>query len=304
MPGTAFVFPGQNSHFVGMASDLWESAGVGRSVLERADQVLGFPLTALLLGGPESELTATQNQQPAILAHSAACLALLGERGIRPQMVAGHSLGEYSALLAAGCLGFDDALRLVRRRGELMSQAGGGAMAAVLGLPAATVEGVCAEAREVGVVGIANYNCPGQIVISGEPAAVDEATSRLKAAGATRVVPLRVSGAFHSPLMQPAADQLGPVLESAPFRDAQVPLVSNVDAQPRTSGAEIRDALKRQISGPVLWEAGVRRMIDEGVSTFVEVGPGRVVSGLVRCIAPDARTICAGTGDEIAALSL
>ncbi|MBM3474292.1 MAG: ACP S-malonyltransferase [Armatimonadetes bacterium] len=300
----AFVFPGQNSHFVGMGRDLWDSGGVAQAMLERADEVLGFPLSSLMFEGPEEDLTATQNQQPAILTHSAACLALLEQRGIEPQMVAGHSLGEYSALIAAGCLEFGDALRLVRRRGELMAAAGGGAMAAVIGLDPPVVEEACRCAQEVGFVAVANYNCPGQVVVTGEPEAVHEASRLLQEAGAKRVLPLRVSGAFHSPLMASAAEQLRPVLEAAPFRDARVPLVGNVDARPRTSGDEIRDALAEQITSPVLWEPSVRRMAEAGIDTFVEVGPGKVVSGLIRRIVEDARAEPAGTVEAIEALSL
>jgi len=300
---TAFVFPGQNSHFVGMAKDLWEAGGPARAVLERADAVLGFSLTSLMFDGPEDELTATHNQQPAILTHSAACLAAL-ESYPAPGMVAGHSLGEYSALLAAGCLTFGEALRLVRRRGELMAAAGGGAMAAIIGLEAAVVEDACAAAREVGFVGIANYNCPGQVVITGEPAAVAQASDRLKESGAKRVVPLRVSGAFHSPLMAPAAEELRSVLAAAPFTDARMPLVGNVDAEPRTDGGGIRDALGRQMTSPVRWEASIRRMVAAGVTCFVEVGPGRVVTGLIRRSAPEVDTATLGTVEELGTLSL
>ena len=304
MSATAFVFPGQNSHFVGMGRDLWDSGGAARALLERADQVLGFSLSALMFEGPEEDLIATQNQQPAILTHSAACLAVLQQRGLQPQMVAGHSLGEYSALIAGGCLGFEDALRVVRRRGELMAAAGGGAMAAVIGLDATVVEEACRRAEEVGFVGVANYNCPGQVVVTGQPEAVREASRLLQEAGAKRVLPLRVSGAFHSPLMASAAERLRPVLEAAPFRDARVPLVGNVDARPRTSGDEIRAALAEQITSPVLWELSVRRMAEAGIDTFIEVGPGKVVSGLIRRIAGEARAEPAGTVEAIQALTL
>jgi [acyl-carrier-protein] S-malonyltransferase len=304
VPTMAFVFPGQNSHFVGMARDLHEAGGASRAILEAADEVLGFPLTELMFEGPEDELTATQNQQPAILTHSAVCLAQLAERGLQPRMVAGHSLGEYSALIAAGCLGFEEALRVVRKRGALMAAAGGGAMAAVIGLDAPAIEAACRRAQEVGVVGIANYNCPGQVVITGQPEAVREASRLIQEAGAKRVVPLRVSGAFHSALMQAAADGLRPVLDAAPFADARVPLVSNVDAEPRTDGRQIRDALARQITGAVLWEASVRRMAAEGIDTFVEVGPGKVLAGLVRRTCPDVIVHAAGTADDLASLAV
>ncbi|MGQ9732015.1 MAG: ACP S-malonyltransferase [Candidatus Zipacnadales bacterium] len=303
--GTAFVFPGQNSHSIGMGRDLWEYGGASRVVLERANAVLGFALTNLMFEGPEQELTATQNQQPAIFTHSAACLALIQEeQGLLPQFVAGHSLGEYTALLAAGCLEFEDALRLVRRRGELMADAGGGAMAAIIGLEASVVEQACTRAREVGCVTIANHNCPGQFVITGEPIAVTRAGELLKEAGAKRVVPLRVSGAFHSPLMQGAAEQLTEALADFEFREARIPIISNVDAQPRTRGDEIRDMLAKQMVSPVLWETTVRRMAAEGITTFVEVGPGSILSGLIRRILPGARVEPAGTVAQVRALSL
>lgn len=302
MSVTALVFPGQGSHFVGMGHDLHEAGGPARAVFEQADAVLGFSLTSLMFEGPDDELTATQNQQPAILTHSAACLALLDGKGIEPAFVAGHSLGEYSALLAAGCLSFGAALRLVRRRGELMAAAGGGAMAAVLGPAAQEIEEVCAAAREVGFVGIANLNCPGQTVITGEPAAVEEASRRLKEGGAKRIVPLRVSGAFHSRLMQPAAEELRQALAAASFVDARVPLVSNTDGLARTGAEDIRQALALQMTMPVLWDLSVRRMAAEAVARFIEVGPGKVVGGLIRRIVPDVETLAAGTVDEIAAL--
>ena len=305
MGAVAFVFPGQGSQKAGMARDLWESAPAARAVLERADEVLGFPLTRLMFEGPEEELTATENAQPAIVAHSAACLALLEAKGLKPALTAGHSLGEYAAVAAAGALGFADTILLVRRRGELMARVGrqvGGTMAAIIGLDPPVVEEVCSRAQEVGSVVVANYNCPGQIVISGEAGAVSEAMRLAKEGGAKRAVPLRVSGAFHSPLMAPAAPEMRALLGAAPFTDAAVPVVSNVDATPRSDAEGIRDALARQITGSVLWEQSVRVMLDQGIDTFIEVGPGTVLSGLVRRIAPEAQVRCAGTAEEIAAL--
>jgi len=285
-----------------MGKDLYEAEPVARAILDRADEVLGFSLTSLMFDGPEEDLTETQNQQPAILAHSAACLALLEAKGVTPTIVAGHSLGEYSALMAAGALGFEDALLLVRKRGELMSKAGGGAMAAVLGPDLADVEAACEAAREVGTVLVANHNCPGQLVISGEPDAVAEASRVLKDGGAKRVIALRVSGAFHSPLMQPAADELRPVLDGAPFAEASVPLVSNVDAISRTDGGEIREALAQQMVSQVRWETCVRAMIDAGADAFIEVGPGKALSGMIRRIDESVETVQAGTTESIASI--
>ncbi len=285
-----------------MGKDLYEDEPVARAILDRADEVLGFSLTSLMFDGPEEDLTATQNQQPAILAHSAACLVLLDAKGVTPAIVAGHSLGEYSALMAAGALGFEDALVLVRKRGELMSKAAGGAMAAVLGPDLADVEAACETAREVGTVLVANHNCPGQLVISGEPDAVAEASRVLREGGAKRVIALRVSGAFHSPLMQSAADELRPVLNSAPFAEASVPLVSNVDATSRTDGGEIREALAQQMVSQVRWETCVRTMVDAGADTFIEVGPGKALSGMIRRIEKSAETVQAGTAESIASV--
>ena len=302
--GLAFLFPGQNSHFVGMGKDLYEAGPAARELLDQANAALGLALTELMFEGPEDELTATQNQQPAVVAHSAACLALLEARGVRPDMVAGHSLGEYSAVVAAGVLPFADAVSLVRKRGELMAAAGGGAMAAVLGLDLPEVEAACEAAREVGTVIVANHNCPGQLVISGELQAVEAASRLLSDAGAKRVLALRVTGAFHSPLMRPAAEELRLVLGACSFRDAAVPLVSNVDATARTEASAIRDALSRQIVSPVLWETSIRAMVGGGISTFVEVGPGKALSGMIRRVSRDVTVHQAGTVEAVAALDL
>ena len=305
MATVAFVFPGQGSQKVGMGRDLFERAPAARAVLLRADEALGLPLTRLMLDGPEEELTATENAQPAIVAHSAACLALLEAKGLEPAMTAGHSLGEYAAIMAAGGLTPEEAILLVRRRGELMARAGrqvGGAMAAIIGLDQDAVQAACLRAQEVGIVVVANHNCPGQVVISGEADAVVEALRLAKQAGARRAAPLRVSGGFHSPLMASAVPDMTRLLQAAPFRDAAVPVVSNVDATPRTDAAGLREALAKQITGSVLWEQGIRLMVAAGVDMFIEVGPGAVLSGLIRRIAPDAETRCAGTVDEIEAL--
>jgi len=297
-----FVFPGQGSHYVGMGQDLWESEPAARAVLQRGDDVLGFPLTRLMFEGPADELTATENQQPAIVAHSAACLAVLETNGLGPQVVAGHSLGEYSALIAARVLSADQALKLVRKRGELMARAEGGAMAAILGADPQTVEDVCRASRKVGTVGIANHNCPGQLVITGEAEAVGVASQLAKEAGAKRVVPLRVTGAFHSPLMAEPGRQLRRVLDGVEFGEAAVPVVSNVDAQPHTAAGEIREGLARQIVSPVLWEQSISAVAAGGITTFIEVGPGAVLSGLIRRIVPEAQVYCAGKAEQLRAL--
>ncbi|NLO06396.1 MAG: ACP S-malonyltransferase [candidate division WS1 bacterium] len=280
----AFVFPGQNSHYVGMGRELYDAEGPGRLVLEVAEQTLGADLLSVMFEGPEDALTRTDNQQPAIVTHSLAALAELRAAGIEPDMVAGHSLGEYSAVACAGCLSPETLLPLVRFRGELMARAGdraAGAMAAVLGLDTDAVEKAVGSAGEDGTVVVANYNSPGQVVISGEVAAVARAGELCKEAGAKRVIPLDVSGAFHSPLMAPAAEPLIERLGQTEFAPAAVPVVSNVDATPRTDPGEIRDALGRQMTSSVRWEQSVARMVAEGVDTVIEVGPGTVLSKLI-----------------------
>lgn len=287
----AFLFPGQGSQYVGMGRDLAERFEVCRRTFEEADAALGAPLTRLCFEGPEAELTLTENTQPAILAVSVAIDRLLASRGIRPDFVAGHSLGEYSANVCAGTLTFADALRIVRRRGRFMQEAvpvGTGAMAAVLGLDAETVAQACREAADGEVVSPANLNAPGQVVIAGTAAAVARAGERARALGARRVVPLKVSAPFHCALMQPAEARLAPELRSLPVRDPRVPVVANVDAEPKRTAHEAVEALVAQVSRPVLWAQVVARLASEGVRTYVEVGPGTVLSGLVRKILGDA----------------
>ena len=287
----AFLFPGQGAQAVGMGRALAEAHPEARQVFETADRVLQCAFTELLWNGPESELRKTVNAQPALLAHSVAALRLVEAAGLEPSFVAGHSLGEYSACVAAGALSLEDALRLTRRRGELMFQAGcdrPGTMAAILGLAPAQVEAVCAEAAPAGIVRPANFNAPGQIVISGEVAAVEKASELAKAAGAKRAIRLDVSGAFHSPLMEPAARGLAAELERVEIRDARCPVIANVSAQPVQKAADIRAALAAQVLGAVRWEESMRRLIDAGVQRFVEIGTGRVLRGLLRTIAPDA----------------
>src|SRR6266404_4494248 len=284
---TAFLFPGQGSQEVGMGKELAESEAAAHRVFEEADRVLGIRLTSLCFEGPEEELRLTVNTQPAILATSIAALRVLESRGAHRDFVAGHSLGEYSALVAAGSLQFEDALRAVRKRGLYMQDAvppGEGAMAALIGINIETVQALCAEAAELGVCAPANINSPNQTVIAGHRSAVERAVELAKAKGAKRAVMLAVSAPFHCELMKPAAEKLETVFKETVFSDLKVPLVTNVDAEITTSGAGARNALLRQVASPVRWSASITRLLDEGVTRFVEVGPGKVLSGLVRQI--------------------
>jgi [acyl-carrier-protein] S-malonyltransferase len=287
------IFPGQGSQEPGMGRAAAEAFPEARRVFEEADAILGFSLSRLCFEGPEEELKLTHNTQPALLATSVALFRVLESRGIPADFVAGHSLGEYSALVAAGSLRLADALPLVRRRGQYMQEAvplGVGAMAAVLGLELAEVEAACREASTDGeVVEPANLNGPAQVVIAGHAAAVARASEQARSKGARRVAPLPVSAPFHCRLMQPAADRLAGDLEATAFGDLAMPLVTNVDALPIRSGREARQALLRQVASPVRWEESVRRLVSEGVNTFLEVGPGSVLTGLVRKIAREAR---------------
>jgi [acyl-carrier-protein] S-malonyltransferase len=290
----AFVFPGQGSQKVGMGRDWAATSAAARRAFEEADEALGSPLSRLCWEGPEEELNLTANTQPALVATSVAIHRALGELapGLRPVAVAGHSLGEYSALVAAGALGLADALRLVRRRGQLMQEAvpvGQGAMAAVIGLDAEAVAAVAAAAAQGEVCAVANLNGPAQTVIAGHQAAVDRAVALAKERGARRATLLAVSAPFHSPLMRPAREGMAPLLAAAEIRDPRVPVVTNVDAAPATTGAAAREALVRQIDSPVRWAESVRLMERAfAVELFVEVGPGSVLTGLNRRIAQAA----------------
>jgi [acyl-carrier-protein] S-malonyltransferase len=287
----AFIFPGQGSQKVGMGRALADAFPVCRQTFDEADAALSEPLSRLCFEGPEDRLMLTENTQPAILTVSVAAYRLLSSIGLEPAFAAGHSLGEYSAHVAAGTLSFADAVRMVRRRGRYMQEAvpvGEGAMAAVLGLDAEDVARACEEAADGEVVAPANLNGPGQVVIAGTSAAVRRAGDRAKARGAKRVIPLPVSAPFHCALMKPAEDRLAPELRGLEVRDPRVPIVANVDAEPKRDGQAAVEALVRQISSPVRWEAVVRRLASEGVSAYVEVGPGTVLSGLVRKIHRDA----------------
>jgi [acyl-carrier-protein] S-malonyltransferase len=285
-----FVFPGQGSQFVGMGQDWAADFPAAREAFEEADSTLGFSLSELCWQGPEEELQLTANTQPAILATSVAIHRVVAAHGIEPVVVAGHSLGEYSALVAAGCLSFADALRLVRRRGELMQEAvpvGVGAMAAIMGLEAEVVAEIAVEARRDQICDVANYNAPVQTVVAGHRQAVERAVEMAEAREAMRAVMLPVSAPFHSALMRPAREGLAPELEAASFADPQVPVVTNIDAAPVTTGDAAREALVRQIDGPVRWVESIRWMVDKGmVGTFLEIGPRAVLSGLIRRITP------------------
>ena len=283
----AFLFPGQASQSPGMGKDLADKFPAARAIFDEADRTLGISVSQLCFAASEDDLKLTANTQPAILTVSVAVSRVLAEKGITPDYVAGHSLGEYSALVAAGSLTFADAVRLVRHRGTYMQEAvpvGQGAMAAILGLASAQVADICKHAAEGEVVAPANMNSPDQTVISGSAEAVKRAVRIASASGAKRAVVLAVSAPFHSELMLPAKQRLEPELRATPFAELSIPLVTNVDAEIITSGEEARESLIRQVSLPVRWEESVRVLVDAGVSSFVEVGPGRVLTGLLRQI--------------------
>ena len=301
----AFIFPGQGSQKVGMGKALAEAFPICRQTFEEADAALGEPLSRLCFEGPEDQLTLTENTQPAILAVSVAAFRLVASLGISPSFVAGHSLGEYSANVAAGTIDFADALRIVRRRGRYMQEAvpvGTGAMAAILGLEAALVAQACEEAAQGEVVSPANMNGAGQVVIAGAKDAVARASERAKALGAKRAIPLPVSAPFHCALMKPAEARLAPELRALTTHEPRVPIVANVDAEPKRHAADCIEALVAQVSSPVRWEDVVRRLASEGVTTYVEVGPGSVLSGLARKIHRDATVLSVGSPDDVAAV--
>ncbi|WP_166238050.1 ACP S-malonyltransferase [Paenibacillus turpanensis] len=286
MGKTAFVFPGQGAQAVGMGKDAYEADEIVRGLFADADQALGYELSKLIFEGPESDLKLTYNTQPALLTVSAAYWELFRRSGVTPDFVAGHSLGEYSALVAAGVMSFTDAVKTVRSRGLLMDQAvpaGKGAMAAVLGAERAALQELCAKiSAEVGPVEPANMNCPGQIVVSGSAEGVAAFVERGKEIGAKRVIPLEVSGPFHSSLMKPAAVQLAEVLGGVSMQSASVPVVANVTARPVTEPEDIRKLLEEQVYSPVLWEDTVSWLIAQGVDRFIELGSGTVLAGLIK----------------------
>ena len=290
----AFVFPGQASQYPGMGKELAEKYPVARAVFQEADQALGFSISQMCFGGTEEDLKLTANTQPAILTCSVAMYRILAEKGVMPDFVAGHSLGEYSALVAAGGIKFSDAVQIARKRGTYMQEAvpaGQGAMAAIMGLSPAVVIDACKRAAEGKVCSPANLNSPEQTVISGHADAVKRAVEIASQLGAKRAVILPVSAPFHCALMMPAQERLEKDLRKIDIGPLRVPLVTNVDADTETSGEEARDALIRQVTMPVRWEESVRELIDEGVNTFVEVGPGRVLTGLLRQIERSVGTL-------------
>jgi [acyl-carrier-protein] S-malonyltransferase len=301
----AFIFPGQGSQKVGMGKALADTYPICRQTFDEADAALGEPLSRIIFEGPEDRLTLTENAQPAILTVSVAAFRLLESLGFRPALVAGHSLGEYSANVAAGTFSFADAVRLVRRRGRYMQEAvpvGEGAMAAILGLTGEQAARACAEAAGDEVVAPANLNGGGQVVIGGSRDAVKRAGDCARALGARRVIPLNVSAPFHTPLMAPAAERLKPDLLALAVSRPRVPIVANVDGEPRREAAAAIAALVDQVASAVRWEAVVNRLASEGVTTYVEVGPGSVLSGLVRKIHRNATALAFGTPDDLASV--
>jgi [acyl-carrier-protein] S-malonyltransferase len=296
----AYIFPGQGSQKPGMGKDLADKFPAARQVFEEADEALGFALSDLCFNGPAEKLQLTENTQPAILTKSVAALRAMESEGFpKPDFVAGHSLGEYSALVAAGALSLTDAVRTVRKRGQYMQEAvpvGTGAMAAILGADVEMVAAACAEAAQGEVCSAANINSPSQIVIAGATAAIDRAIEIVKARGAKRAVKLNVSAPFHCAMMMPAQERLALDLNELEFKDLATPVVTNVDARPINKGEEARDALVRQVSQPVRWLESVEFLATQGVQTFIEIGPGKVLSGLLRQINRELR--CLNVEDE------
>lgn len=300
----AFLFPGQGSQKVGMGADLAQAYPTAKATFEEADEILGLGLSKLAWEGPEEELNDTVNTQPALMVHSVAALRVLGEQmpDLKASVVAGHSMGELSALAAAGVLPFNEALKLVRRRGELMKRAGEenpGGMAAILGLDIPAVEALCASASsDAEVVQVANDNCPGQVVISGHKGAVERAIEGAKEAGAKRALPLAVSIAAHSPLMLSAQEDFNAAVEAAPIQDAAIPIIGNVQAQAMRSAEEIRADLRAQLNARVRWTESIQAMLAEGVDTFIEIGTGSVLLNLVKRIERGAKRIPLGKAED------
>jgi [acyl-carrier-protein] S-malonyltransferase len=301
----AFLFPGQGSQTVGMGKSIADSFAESKAIFEKADQTLHIPLSKLIFEGPQVELTLTTNAQPALMTTSIAILECLKQHQITPDYVAGHSLGEYTALVAAGAFSFEEGVYAVRKRGEFMEEAvpaGEGTMAAVLGIDREALHAVTEEVTDGGnPVQLANLNCPGQIVISGSRKGVELASVKAKEAGAKRVLPLEVSGPFHSSLMKPAAQKLGNVLDLMSIKDAGIPVIANVSAEPMISSSDIKQKLIQQLYSPVLWEDSVIRMIELGVDTFIEIGSGKVLSGLVKKINKSVKTYAISDEESLVA---
>ncbi|MCH5231817.1 MAG: ACP S-malonyltransferase [Muribaculaceae bacterium] len=286
----AYVFPGQGAQFVGMGKDLYENNEEAKALFEKANEILGFRITDLMFNGTEEDLKQTKVTQPAIFLHSVILAKSLGE-DFKPDMVAGHSLGEFSALVAAGALSFEEGLKLVAKRAQAMQkacEASPSTMAAVLALPDEKVEEICSSIDHV--VAPANYNCPGQLVISGTHEGIDEACEKLLAAGAKRAMKLKVGGAFHSPLMQPAEEELAEAIEASEFQTPICPVYQNVDGKPHTDPKEIKENLVKQLTAPVRWAQDIQAMIEDGADEFIELGPGAVLQGLVKKINREVAT--------------
>lgn len=302
----AFIFPGQGSQKVGMGLELAEEFEICKKIFESADRRLQYPLSELIFSGPAEKLKKTENTQPALLTTSIAILSVLNEHGVQADFVAGHSLGEYSALVAAEAMSFEDAVYAVRKRGLFMEEAvpsGEGAMAAILGMEREALEKVAEEISANGdLVQLANLNCPGQIAISGTASGVQKASELAKERGARRAIPLEVSGPFHSELMKPAAERMKSVLEEITIRDAAIPVIANVTAEKMTAADEIRLKLIEQIYSPVLWEDTVRKLLELHVDTFVEIGPGSVLSGLVRKVNRQVKTYAVSDKESLLAV--